>query len=183
MLSTDAWIINERGERKGRYMTKKWFGKLEADNPPLWAVPSSWFFQKSAQATFCEYYRLGGEPPVFLARMKRLGKIGFWGEPNLEYRIRKCSLSNASSGTMIVRTMNAAMQSIKEGRLDNPLRPEDVPLPSWRQRITWTYGRNAKAAMVHGQWIKAGLYVLGAAVVDFPTTIKKVCAIIRRGRS
>jgi cellulose synthase/poly-beta-1,6-N-acetylglucosamine synthase-like glycosyltransferase len=178
MLMSDAWLINEKGERRGRYISPKWHDKLEVKNPPLWALPSGWFFKKHVAAVFCEHYRRGGESPVFLARMKKAGTIAFCGTPNFEYRIRNRSVSN-ESGATIVRTMSAAVQSVKDGRLENPLLTSEVEEPSWRQVAAWTYGRNAKAAMVNRKYVTRGTNAIRIAATTPDDVIQSISEAMR----
>jgi glycosyltransferase involved in cell wall biosynthesis len=179
MLTTDAWLINESGRRFGRYMTRKWWNRLELDRPPLWTIPSAWFFPRCVPVRFCNDYR-SADAPIFIHRMRDYGRIAYWGVANLEYRVRMSSVSNAA-GNPMVREMNAFRASLEQGRLESPLKPCQVPVPSWSQCAAWTYGRSAKAAAANGQWIRAFRDFAVAAIADPPLTFKKMVMLIERG--
>lgn len=178
LLTTDAWLINEMGLRVGRYMPRNWWNRTETLDPPLWTVPSSWFFPRAVPVRFCSAYR-SADAPIFIHRMKAIGRVAFWGEANFEYRLRMSSVSNAS-GNPMVREMNAFRRSLELNRLDNPLHPNEVDAPTWSQAAAWTYGRSAKAAAANGRWLRAIRDFLIAAVADFPLTMKKIGMVIAR---
>jgi glycosyltransferase involved in cell wall biosynthesis len=178
LLTTDAWLINERNNRVGRYMPRKWWNRIETTHPPLWTVPSSWFYPRNIPVRFCDYYR-AADAPVFIHRMKAKGRIGYWGVPNFEYRLRMSSVSNAA-GNPMVREMNAFRVSLEQGRLDSPIKPSAVPAPTWSQAAAWTYGRSAKAAAANGHWFRAIRDFAVAAAADFPLAVKKMAMILTR---
>jgi hypothetical protein len=152
-LACDAWLISESGRRFGRYITSNYWGRMVLEDPPKWSLPSTWFFPKDVPVRFFEPYMVG-EAPIFVERMSAHGSIAFLGEPLVEYRMRAKSVSNAS-GQRTLRGFNASAESIRLGRLDNPLLPEEVPLPGWRQTAAWIHGRNAKALAANGKWLAA----------------------------
>ncbi len=153
MLATDAWLINEKGARFGRYFTTDHWGKVTTRDAPRWLLPSTWMFPKAVPVRFHEPYRIV-DAPIFIARMFAHGAVGFVGEPMMEYRLRSKSVSN-SKGALNLRIRNATAVSIERGLLDNPLGPEDLPDPLWSQVAAWTHGRNAKALAANGRWFAA----------------------------
>ena len=99
LLITDALLINENDDARGRYMNKEWQGVLAlGDFPPSssahledlqsridgltvttrdapsWCLPSTYFFKKSNQVRFADQYMVG-EAPIFIARMAAVGRI------------------------------------------------------------------------------------------------------------
>jgi glycosyltransferase involved in cell wall biosynthesis len=171
-LATDAWLISENGKRFGRYITPNFWGKLMLDDSPKWTLPSTWFFPKSIPVRFFEPYMVG-EAPIFVERMAAYGAIAFQGDPLVEYRMRAKSVSNAS-GQRTLRGFNAANESIRLGRLENPLLPEEVPQPGWRQTAAWIHGRNAKAFAANGKWIMAMRETMIALIANPERCLYKV---------
>jgi glycosyltransferase involved in cell wall biosynthesis len=181
-LATDAWLISEQGRRFGRYITPNYWDRMVLDDPPKWTLPSTWFFRKDTPVRFFEPYMVG-EAPIFVERMAAHGAIAFCGKPLVEYRMRSKSVSNAS-GQRTLRGFNAANESIRQGRLDNPLLPEEVPLPGWRQTAAWIHGRNAKAYAANGRWIMAARETLIALVANPERCLSKIANYIKqRGTS
>lgn len=171
-LMSDAWLINEKNQRFGRYITREYWGELNITSPPLWTLPSAWFFPKAVPVRFFEPYMVG-EAPIFVNRMAEYGTVAFLGEPLIEYRMRAKSVSNVS-GRRTLRSFNATAASTRLGRLELPLLPEEVPLPSWRQTATWTHGRNAKALAANNRWFSAGLEVALACIANPSRTFKRI---------
>lgn len=172
MVMTDAWIVNERGEMHGRYMPSKYWGRDIVDEPPIWTLPSGWFVLHSKAVEFCECYRVG-EANFYVARMKDSGTVAFVGRPGIQYRIRMHSVSN-DRGADEIRSILASAETIREHRWDNPVLPTEVPAPSRRSVLAWTYGRSAKAAFVNRHLVRAAFFFATAAMGDFPTTFNKV---------
>jgi glycosyltransferase involved in cell wall biosynthesis len=172
LLTSDAWLINEAGQRKGRYISRDWWDRESTDEPPLWTLPSTFFFRRERAARFHPGYR-SADAPIFISRMAALGVIGFTGEPLIEYRLRMSSVTN-HKGAHMLREMQAAAQSKEYGRLDQPFSAEDVPPPHWRETAAWVYGRNAKNAAANGMMIRAGWEVFKAAVSDPAKTFSKL---------
>jgi glycosyltransferase involved in cell wall biosynthesis len=177
LLTSDAWLINERGQRKGRYISPDWWGRESTENPPLWTLPSTFFFRRDRVASFFEPYR-SADAPIFVRRMEQLGPVGFIGEPLIEYRMRLSSVTN-HRGAEMVREMKAAETSRLQGRLDNPLLPGDVPAPDWREVAAWVHGRNAKNAIVNGHKLRAAAETLRATVADPSRTFSKISRALR----
>ena len=158
MLTTDAYLVNEKGARKGRYMPDEWHDKVEIENPPMYTLPSAWFIEKASCVEFCDFYKTG-EAWFFIHRMQRRGAIAFWGKPNIEYRIRMKSVTN-KNGKEVLRSISAANATIKRGCWDNPIPLNEVSKPTWREYAEWSYGRSAKSAAINGRWMTAGFYGL-----------------------
>lgn len=177
LLTSDAWLINEQGQRKGRYISPDWWGRESTKNPPLWTLPSTFFFLRDRSASFFEPYR-SADAPIFVRRMEQLGPIGFVGEPLIEYRMRLSSVTN-HRGAEMVREMKAAELSRLEGRLDAPSLPGDVPAPNWREVAAWVHGRNAKNAAVNGHTLRAITETLLAAFADPTRTVQKISRALR----
>ena len=171
MIMTDAWIVNERSETHGRYMPSRYWGRDIVDEAPIWTLPSGWFVLKSKAVEFCECYRVG-EANFYVARMKDSGTVAFVGRPGIRYRIRMHSVSN-DHGADEIRSILASAETIRDHRWDNPVLPNEVPAPSRRSVLAWTYGRSAKAAFVNRRLVRAAFCFAVAAVADFPTTFKK----------
>ena len=164
MLTTDAFIVNEKGVRKGRYMPEEWHDKTECENPPMYTLPSAWFIEKSSCVEFCDFYKTG-EARFFIRRMRQKGVIAFWGEPNLEYRVRMKSVTN-KNGKEVLRSINAANETIKRECFDNPVHTSECAEPTWREYSEWAYGRTAKAAAVNGHWVTAAFYGLLSLIAN-----------------
>jgi len=202
MLATDAWLINEAGQRRGRYISPEYFESLHVGPPPagvqsldwppqiegctirqipppMWLLPSTWFFPKAVRTRFHEPYRIV-DAPIFLARMAAEGRIAFLGLPLVDYRIRMSSVTN-SKGSLNLRIRNATAESIRLGRLTDPLGPDEVPEPPWRQVASWTHGRNAKAAALNERKWKALTETVRAAIADPSGTFRRVVRSARSG--
>lgn len=172
LLTSDAWLINEAGERTGRYISKDWWDRESSSNPPLWTLPSTFFFKTDRAAKFHPGYR-SADAPIFIDRMLRLGPVGFTGEPLIEYRLRMSSVTNRS-GAHMLREMAAAGESNRLGRLDNPLSSTEVPEPKWRDVSTWVNGRNAKNAMANGKYLLASGQLAKALFARPTRTLEKL---------
>jgi glycosyltransferase involved in cell wall biosynthesis len=177
LLAADAWLINEIGERKGRYISPEWWGTETIEKPPLWTLPSTFFFRRDRAATFFEGYR-SADAPIFVRRMEQIGPIGFLGEPIIEYRMRLSSVTN-HRGADMVKEMKAAEQSRLDGRLGKPYLPDEIATPDWNEVAAWVHGRNAKNAMINGQWLSAAFSTAKAALADPKLTIDKIRRSIR----
>ena len=177
LLTADAWLISENGERKGRYISPEFWGVETTENPPLWTLPSTFFFRRDTAATFFEEYR-SADAPIFIRRMEQLGPIGFLGEPIIEYRMRLSSVTN-HRGAEMVREMKAAEQSRVANRLDNPYLPHEIPQPGWREVTAWIHGRNAKNAIINGKLLSATVSTIKAAVADPARTLGKITRALR----
>lgn len=172
LLTADAWLISENGERKGRYISREWWGTETAENPPLWTLPSTFFFRRERAAPFFEAYR-SADAPIFVRRMEKLGPIGFLGTPIIEYRMRLSSVTN-HRGAEMVKEMKAAEKSRLDNRLDSPYTPDQVEAPGWREVSAWVNGRNAKNAIINGRLIMASVSTLKAAIADPRSTLQKI---------
>jgi glycosyltransferase involved in cell wall biosynthesis len=172
LLASDAWLINEAGQRKGRYISPDWWDRDGVGEVPLWTLPSTFFFRRARAARFFEPYR-SADAPLFVRRMQALGPVGFTGEPLIEYRLRMSSVTN-HRGAEMVREMRAAEESRRLGRLDDPLRPEEVPQPPWREVGAWVHGRNAKNAAANGNHLRAAWETILAATAAPGKTVQKV---------
>lgn len=172
LLTSDAWLINEAGQRKGRYISREWWDRETANEAPVWTLPSTFFFQKDRSAKFHPAYR-SADAPIFISRMKEIGPIGFVGEPLVEYRLRMSSVTNAK-GALMLREMHAASRSVALGRLNNPLSADEVSPPGWRETAAWVHGRNAKNAAANGKKVQAALFVMRAAAADPALTWSKL---------
>jgi glycosyltransferase involved in cell wall biosynthesis len=153
LLTSDAWLINERGQRKGRYISREWWGRETAVDPPLWTLPSTFFFRRDRSARFFPDYK-SADAPIFIRRMEQIGPVGFLGKPLIEYRLRMSSVTN-QKGAQMLREMNAAAHSCMMNRLDAPFTAAEVDPPDWRDLAVWIHGRNAKNAAVNGKWVIA----------------------------
>ncbi|MEO8617231.1 MAG: glycosyltransferase family 2 protein [Luteolibacter sp.] len=172
LLTSDAWLINEAGHRKGRYISKDWWDRESSVEPPLWTLPSTFFFRREGAARFHQGYR-SADAPIFISRMARIGPIGFTGEPLIEYRLRMSSVTN-HKGAHMLREMRAAETSRRMNRLDSPLSAEEVDAPPGKEVGAWIYGRNAKNAAANGRLLRAA-WELTKAVVAYPTrTMEKL---------
>ena len=172
MLMSDAWLINEKGERVGRYISSDWWGRTTADDPPLWTLPSTFFFRRDHSARFHPGYR-SADGPIFVRRMEALGPLGFIGEPLIEYRLRMSSVTNVSGGRML-REMNASEMSRQLGRLDDPIPAEEIDEPHPRDVAAWIHGRNAKNAVANGHPFIAAREVFIAALAQPGVTYEKL---------
>jgi glycosyltransferase involved in cell wall biosynthesis len=172
MLMSDAWLINEKGERVGRYISSDWWGRMTALDPPLWTLPSTFFFRREHAARFNPGYR-SADGPIFVRRMEALGPLGFIGEPLIEYRLRTSSVTNLS-GARMLREMNASELSRQLGRLDNPIPAEEIDAPDPRAVAAWIHGRNAKNAAANGHPFIAAREVLIAALAQPGVTCGKL---------
>ena len=172
LLTSDAWLINEAGERKGRYISREWWDRETCETPPLWTLPSTFFFRKEHSARFHPGYR-SADAPIFISRMLALGCVGFIGEPLIEYRLRMSSVTNDRGGQML-REMAAAEASLQTHQLDNPLEAADVPAPAWRDVATWVHGRNAKNAAANGRTVRAARELFIALVAHPQRTLSKL---------
>ncbi len=178
LLTTDAWLINERGVRWGRYMSREWWDRIATQEPPFWTLPSTWFFERSVPVRFFKHYR-SADALYFMRRMQAIGSVGFVGEPLIEYRLRLSSVSNAKGANM-VREMNATHASVQTGRLMNPLRPEEVEPPTWRQVARWRHGRNAKAYAANGHAVRSAFEASLAGIADPRVTWAKIREVHRQ---
>lgn len=160
LLTSDAWLINEAGQRKGRYISRDWWDRESAVDAPLWTLPSTFFFRREGSARFHPGYR-SADAPIFVSRMEQLGSIGFTGEPLIEYRLRMSSVTN-HKGAQMLREMSAAGKSREMNRLDDPFAAEEVDAPPAGEAGAWIYGRNAKNAAANGRMVRAGLELVKA---------------------
>jgi glycosyltransferase involved in cell wall biosynthesis len=172
MLTSDAWLINEEGQRKGRYISREWWNRETSKNPPIWTLPSTFFFRKDRSAKFHPAYR-SADAPIFISRMREIGPIGFVGEPLIEYRLRMSSVTNAK-GAHMLREMHAASRSVAMGRINNPLSADEVSPPGWRETAAWVYGRNAKNAAANDKIFQAAFSVIRAVAADPAKTWSKM---------
>lgn len=172
LLTSDAWLINEADERRGRYISRDWWDRESAEDPPLWTLPSTFFFRRDRAARFHPGYR-SADAPIFISRMARLGSIGFTGEPLIEYRLRMSSVTN-HKGAHMLREMSAAGRSQQMNRLDSPLSADEVDPPDWRDVAAWVHGRNAKNAAANGRMIRAAVEVTKAAFAHPAKTWEKL---------
>ncbi len=172
LLMSDAWLINEAGERIGRYISRDWWNRESAENPPLWTLPSTFFFRREGAARFHPGYR-SADAPIFISRMQRLGPVGFCGQPLIEYRLRMSSVTNNKGGFML-REMAAAEESRRRGLLDNPLSAADMQEPAWREVSAWIHGRNAKNAMANGKYLFAACQLAKAVLAHPGRTLEKL---------
>lgn len=153
LLTSDAWLINEAGQRKGRYISRDWWDRESTVDAPLWTLPSTFFFRREGSARFHPGYR-SADAPIFISRMEQLGSIGFTGEPLIEYRLRMSSVTN-HKGAQMLREMSAAGKSRAMNRLDDPFAAEEVDAPPANEVGAWINGRNAKNAAANGKMIQA----------------------------
>ena len=172
LLTSDAWLINEAGEKKGRYISREWWDAETCENPPLWTLPSTFFFRRDHCARFHPGYR-SADAPIFISRMLALGPVGFVGEPLIEYRLRMSSVTNDRGGQML-REMAAAEASLQADRLINPLEAAEVPAPAWRDTATWVHGRNAKNAAANGKTFRAARELIIALAAHPQRTLSKL---------
>jgi hypothetical protein len=172
LLTSDAWLINEAGERTGRYISREWWGRESSIDPPLWTLPSTFFFKSDRAARFHAGYR-SADAPIFIERMLQIGAVGFTGEPLIEYRLRMASVTNRN-GAHMLREMSAANESRRLELLDQPLSPEDVDLPDWRNVACWVHGRNAKIAAANGKYWLATVELAKATIARPQHTFRKL---------
>lgn len=172
LLTSDAWLINEAGERTGRYISRNWWGRESSIDPPLWTLPSTFFFKADRAAKFHPGYR-SADAPIFIDRMLRIGAVGFIGEPLIEYRLRMSSVTNRS-GAHMLREMRASHESKRLNRLESPLSAEEVDAPDWRNIACWVHGRNAKIASANGKYVMAAVELAKAAFAHPPDTCRKL---------
>jgi len=164
LLASDAWLINEAGQRGGRYMpTSYWSGDHIADFPD-WAVPSTWFFPRECPVRFHPGYRFS-DAPIFVHRMAAHGTIAYVGEPLIEYRLRISSATNALAAR-VVRDLNAASLTVRKGCLNDPVPSDSLPDPTWSQVAAFKYGRNAKAAALNHKPFRAAKDLCVATIAD-----------------
>ena len=172
LLMSDAWLINEAGGRIGRYISRDWWDRESAENPPLWTLPSTFFFRREGSPRFHPGYR-SADAPIFISRMQQIGPVGFCGQPLIEYRLRMSSVTNNKGGHML-REMAAAEESRRRGLLDNPLSAADMQEPAWREVSAWTHGRNAKNAMANGKYLFAAGQLAKAIAAHPGRTLEKL---------
>lgn len=179
LLASDAWLINEGGERGGRrYMPTAYWTGDHITNFPDWAVPSTWFFPRECPVRFHPGYRFS-DAPIFVHRMAAHGTIAYVGEPLIEYRLRISSATNALAAR-VVRDLNAASLSLAKGCLNDPISSESLPDPSWNQVAAFKYGRNAKAAALNHKPFRAAKDLCVATFADPGITIGKVSRYLRQ---
>lgn len=165
LLTSDAWLINEAGERIGRYISRNWWGKECSIDRPLWTLPSTFFFEAGRAAKFHPGYR-SADAPIFIDRMLAIGPVGFVGEPLIEYRLRLSSVTNHNGANML-REMAAAGESKRLNRLETPISAEEVAVPGKSTIACWVHGRNAKIASANGKYFVA-LVELTLAIIASP---------------
>jgi hypothetical protein len=172
LLTSDAWLINEAGQRKGRYISKDWWDRESTVDAPLWTLPSTFFFRREGSARFHPGYR-SADAPIFISRMEQLGSIGFTGEPLIEYRLRMSSVTN-DKGAQMLREMSAAGKSKAMNRLDDPFAPDEVDAPPAGELGAWIYGRNAKNAAANGRIAQAAWELAKATAAHPSRTLAKL---------
>lgn len=178
LLTSDAWLINERGKKKGRYISRDWWNRETSVDSPLWTLPSTFFFRRNRSARFFPDYK-SADAPIFIRRMEQIGPIGFTGKPLIEYRLRMSSVTN-QRGDQMLREMHAATHSYLMNRLDTPFTAAEVAPPDRREVATWIHGRNAKNAAANDQWITA-IFELAKSFFSHPRkTLEK---LLRSSRS
>ena len=192
LLVSDAYLINERDRPCGRYMSRSWHGLLTLDGQelksgtslpvdvcglrpalmpsPRWCLPSTWFFDKSTPVSFCEIFKVF-DAPAFMARMEEQGRIAYAGIPSIQYRMKMRSITNLHGETAL-RSMDAVALSQREGRLHDPVSPDEVPPPCPQRLGAWTHGRNAKAAWCNQRYGKA-LFEYSLAFASNPRDVFK----------
>lgn len=178
LLTSDAWLVNEAGERRGRYISRDWWDRESAENPPTWTLPSTFFFRRERAARFHAAYRFA-DAPIFVSRMAALGTIGFTGEPLIEYRLRMVSVTNRN-GAQMLREMKATARSQEADCIDTPIAAEDVEPPSWREIAIWVNGRNAKNSVANGKPVSAGWAVAKAI---FAQPVKTFSNLVRASQT
>lgn len=178
LLASDAWLVNEQGQRGGRYFAAPYWGKDHVENCPWWSLPSTWFFPRHIPVRFHNPYRFA-DAPVFIHRMAAHGSIALVGEPLIDYRLRISSATNALAAK-VVKELNAAAKSLDEGRLDNPIDVTSFPEPDWRQVAAWKYGRNAKAAMLNGCRLRAMKDLAVATLAEPAVTTRKLARFLQQ---
>lgn len=178
LLASDAWLINEAGERKGRYFATPYWDKDHVENCPWWSLPSTWFFPRNVPVRFHSPYRFA-DAPVFIRRMAAHGRIALVCEPLIDYRLRISSATNALAAK-VLKELNAAAKSLETGRLDDPIAVETFPEPKWRQVAAWKYGRNAKAAMLNGHKLRAFRDFTIAAFAEPSVTLVKLARFLQQ---
>ena len=177
LLMSDAWLINEVGARVGRYISHDWWDRESTIDPPLWTLPSTFFFKRDGASRFHPGYR-SADGPIFVRRMEKAGALGFTGFPLIEYRLRMSSVTN-DRGDQMLREMNAAELSYRTGRMDNPVEIGEIP-PSRRQDIAaWTHGRNAKNAAANGRRLLAARELAKAAIAKPGDTFQRLVRVLR----
>jgi glycosyltransferase involved in cell wall biosynthesis len=177
LLMSDAWLINEAGKRVGRYISRDWWDRESTENPPLWTLPSTFFFRRDGAARFHPGYR-SADGPIFVRRMEELGSLGFTGFPLIEYRLRMSSVTN-DRGDHMLREMNAAEASYRARRLNDPLAAEDLPAPERRDVAAWVHGRNAKNAAANGRRLLAAREVAKAMLANPAGTFRRLVRVLQ----
>ena len=173
LLASDAWLINEAGERGGgRYMPTAYWSGDHISNCPDWTLPSTWFFPRECPVRFHPGYRFS-DAPIFIHRMAAHGTIAYIGEPLIEYRLRISSATNTLAAR-VVRDLNAASLSLAKGCLNDPVPSDSLPEPSWNQVTAWKYGRNAKAALLNHKPFLAAKDLCVASIADPKKTFGKI---------
>jgi glycosyltransferase involved in cell wall biosynthesis len=176
LLVSDAYLINEKGVIKGRYMSRNWHGLMTLDRrdgdpatdwkgvnnggmqlvyevSPKWCLPSTHFFKRSVPVRFSEKFGII-DPPIFMARMESYGRVIYVGDPLIQYRLKMNSITNLH-GEAALRSMEAVSMSKDLGCLDDPIAPDQVPAPSLARIAAWTHGRTAKAAWCNERYLLA----------------------------
>ena len=177
LLASDAWLINEAGERGGgRYMPTAYWSGDHITNCPDWTVPSTWFFPRECPVRFHPGYRFS-DAPIFIHRMAAYGTIAYVGEPLIEYRLRISSATNALAAR-VVRDLNAASLSLAKGYLNDPVPSDSLPEPSWNQVTAFKYGRNAKAAALNHKPFRAAKDLCVATFADPGKAFGKIGRIL-----
>lgn len=164
LLASDAWLINQAGERGGRYMPTTYWSGDHITDCPRWTVPSGWFFPRECPVRFHPGYRFS-DAPIFINRMAEFGTIAYVGEPLIEYRLRISSATNALAARL-VRDLNASALSLIKGCLNDPVPSDSLPDPSWSQVAAFKYGRNAKAAALNHKPFRAAKDLCVATIAD-----------------
>lgn len=174
ILQTDAYLINEKGQRKGRYMPAAMRGRREiGKNVRIDSAPSTWFFRSDLPVRFHPAWRVSQAGP-FMNQILELGKIAYFDEPTVEYRVCLKSASNVYSRE-ILKTFTATsltMQSTEKWR--RPVLPSEVREPPRTTVINWACGRSAKAALLNDRPLLAMGYLAMAFAARPGMTIRKL---------
>lgn len=153
LMVSDAWIINAKGERKGRYLTRDWWGLEGTKKAPFWALPSTFFFRREGAPKLFENFPCA-DSHLFFHQTAKKNPVGFTGQPLVEYRLAGKS-SSTEDASRLLWELRAVKLSLEQGRMDNPIPMEEVDPAPAKQVAAWIHGRNAKAAFVNGRYSEA----------------------------
>ncbi|HWI27760.1 MAG TPA: glycosyltransferase family A protein [Stellaceae bacterium] len=179
LMATDAYLINERGERFSRYMPVEWWDRIEdRTGPMVWSMPFEMALQgtmvvaSESKLRFMPEWKVAEVPP-FLHRAHVAGGATYVGMPLVEVRLRLSSVTYNRSRE-ILRSVRASLQTIAAGTWDRPVLPSQVADPRWSEIWAWKYGRLARSATANRHYLLAAAASGLAFVANPGLTVMKL---------